>query len=72
MLLNLKKERKKKKLLIKAPVSMLVNMMEKLMQDKESLRALFYPPAKIVLIKKIWQLANISEGDSILGSTSQP
>ena len=51
---------------------MLVNMMEKLMQDKESLRALFYPPAKIVLIKKIWQLANISEGDSILGSTSQP
>ena len=31
---------------------MLVNMMEKLMQDKESLRALFYPPAKIVLIKK--------------------
>ena len=35
---------------------MLVNMMEKLcIKDKDSLRALIYPPAKIVLAKKVWQ-----------------
>ena len=31
---------------------MLVNMMEKLTSDKESLRALFHPPAKIIVLAK--------------------
>lgn len=48
-------------------------MMEKLMLDKESLGALFYPPPKIIVLgTKSGNCQNISEGDSILGSTSHP